>query len=121
MTVAESNVVWCYSDQKNPDSWPNHADTREQAIEMGRETYGHDVTFWIAMGHRQGASGIALDADGYIENMRDHAAEECEDGAEFVEVKPGGKEALDALLATWLAQYVEVTYWIVDGEQVQID
>lgn len=114
-------IVWCYSDTENPDFWPNQADTREAAIEEGRAQYGGDATFWIASGYLQHPSAVFLDAAGILENAQDRAAEECEDGGEFVAVKPGGKEALDAFLDEWIARYVDVSYWIVDGEHERIE
>jgi len=52
-------------------------------------------------------ASIEPSADDVIESIERMADEEVEDGSERILFKPGAREALDAALAVWFAEYVE--------------
>jgi len=113
---AKRPPCWGHADNRTPDRWVGAFESREAAIEDGREQY--DASFWIQRGHHPALDSLVPDALDVIEQMADTARGEAGAGAsEWPDVGKEGRAALEAMLERWAAKYAPaVTFWIADGE-----
>ena len=110
--------VWGYSSTENPDVWDGSCKSREEAIEEGRANYGAGEPFWIISGEWLNVADF-FDADDVIESAETQVYDNAHEGAEL-DIREGGKDALNALLTEWANKYAVLRSWRATGDAEQI-
>jgi len=114
-------IVWGYSD-RDSDSWTGVCDSREEAIDEARGTYGDDQTVYVLEGHYPTPEEYMPDADDIIESMSRNADDAAGEFAEdFPSVSDEAKAELNALLKAWARKHVEVKFWVGTGDAEEIE
>jgi hypothetical protein len=108
---------WGYGDSEHPESWEGMAGSREEALRDGREHFGSGVEFWIQKGTLAVVESYLPDAQRFLEDMEQRAADNgCPDAVdEPFTLKAGAKEALEKALESWARKYVETNWWEPSG------
>ncbi len=110
--------VWGHSSMENPDAWDGACASREEAIAQGRGWYGNGEPFWIVEGEWLDVADFFEAADA-IEQAATLIYDNAHEGAEL-DIREGGKEALDFLLTAWARKYAVLRSWTAVGDVEQI-
>jgi hypothetical protein len=110
--------VWGYSSSESPDVWDGSCVSREAAIQEGRLDLGEDEAFWIIEGQWLEV-GDFFDADDVIEAAETQVYDNAHEGAEL-DIREGGKDALNALLTAWAEKYAVLRSWTAVGDAQEI-
>jgi hypothetical protein len=110
--------VWGYSSTKNPDVWDGACLTRQEAIDEGRANYDNNDPFWVVQGHWLEVADF-FEADDVIECAETQVYDLAHEGAEL-DIREGGREALNALLTEWAEKYAELRSWRADFDAEEI-
>jgi 8-oxo-dGTP diphosphatase len=113
--------VWGYSRTGADEHYDGAYDSREEAIDAGRDEYG-DEPFYVIEGKYPDAAGAMPDAGRVLDWMHDHAGEQWADSdGDWPDTTAEAQADLDALLATWARKHAPVTRWIGVGEPERIE
>jgi hypothetical protein len=80
--------------------------------------YGAEETFWIVQGQWLEVADF-FDADDVIEAAETQVYDNAHEGAEL-DIRGGGKDALNALLTAWAAKYAVLRSWTAVGDAEEI-
>lgn len=120
---------WGHASSEEPDRWDGAFDTREEAIEDGRETYGGE-TFWVQGGSSPLLTSLLPDGEDMAEYVINALAEQAdgeagESAADFPDVTREAKAdlaaKLRAVVETWAAEHVKVEFWVAVGTPERIE
>lgn len=117
---------WGYSTSSEPETW-EHADTREEAIELARGLVEEDDvdvpdapagTAYIHAGDWPDPADFVPTTETVLDHMNENAKDNgCPDGIDDAfELAPGAEEALDRMLEAWARTYVRASFWRAVGQ-----
>jgi hypothetical protein len=115
--------VWGHSKYEDGDEGWHGADTREEAIAFGMETYEGEP-FWIQEGEPFDPYNLVPDASDLMERIVDATCDADPGPPDGIDdpvfFKEHAESALDDMLAVWARQYVECAWWKPIGKPEKI-
>lgn len=104
-------TYWGHAESEEAEGWSGAYDTREQAVDAGRNE--HDGDFWVSGGP---AITTTIDADEITEIIEERARDEAIWSDEPIVIDDPGK-TLQALLDAWIAEHVQPQVWTSDSSE----
>ncbi len=115
--------VWGHGLNRDEESWSGAYETREEAIEDGRDTY-EDEAFHVKSGTVPDTGEWLYDvAEDFVDRLGERAYEEVGELAEDWPPTPSKEAAneLQEFCAAWVRKHMPPTFWAADGEVERVE
>jgi len=108
---------WCYSNDRNSETWSGHCATREEAIAEGTDDYESE-SFFVAMSTPPDPRVIG--ADCVIDMMAECGAEQWGEAADdWPTVTDEARLELENFLDAWMVKYCTPEFGFIDSDDAE--
>ena len=113
-------MPWGYASSKDAEGWEGYCDSREEAIEEGREYFDGEA-FYICEGYCPDPADFIDDGSDVIERMDERCFDECGDIAEdWPSVPDAALKELNDFLEAWARKHCHIDFYMCDGEKAEL-